>query len=113
MRPVHGGFGPLDLVAAPQKDHLAGNGKGGWAARTDPQDEEMKMAYVNTHRESNGSVAGWFGDVLAKWNEARARRAIYVNARAELQSMTDRDLADIGVSRVQIEDLAHEAAYGK
>lgn len=113
MRCVHGGFGHSGLVAAAQKDHLAGNGKGGWAARTDPQDEELKMAYVNTHRESNGSVAGWFGEVLAKWNEARARRAIYVNARAELQSMTDRDLADIGVSRVQIEDLAHEAAYGK
>lgn len=73
------------------------------------------MAYLNTHRAAAAgfNMTAWIGDVLANWNEARERRAVYLKTLEELQSMTDRDLADINLSRVQIEDVAREAAYGK
>lgn len=102
------------IVAAAQQVHLMRNRKGGWAARTDPKDdEEMKMALVNTHRVEGSSVSQWMGDVLARWNEARERRAVYLRTLEELDSMSDRDLADINLARVQIEDIARQAAYGK
>ena len=71
------------------------------------------MAFVNSHRASGLTATAWVGDVLAKWNEARERRAVYLKTLEELSSMTDRDLADINLSRVQIRDVAREAAYGK
>ncbi len=71
------------------------------------------MAYVNSHRAEGTTVTQWVGDVLARWNDARERRALYLRTVEELSAMSDRDLADINLSRVQIEDIAREAAYGK
>lgn len=71
------------------------------------------MAYVNSHRASGLNVTEWVGDVLAKWNDARERRAVYLRTIEELESMSNRDLADIDVARSQIRDIAYEAAYGK
>ena len=71
------------------------------------------MAYSNTQTVAGIQVGGWMGDVLAKWSEARERRAVYLQTLSELSSMSDRDLADINVARVQIEDIARQAAYGK
>lgn len=71
------------------------------------------MAYVNSQRADGITVTQWVGDVLARWNDARERRAVYVRTIEELSAMSDRDLADINLARVQIEDVAREAAYGK
>lgn len=81
------------------------------------QSEMMKrktiMAHANTQTVAGIHVGGWMGDVLAKWNVARERRAVYLQTLNELSAMSDRDLADINVARVSIEDIAREAAYGK
>jgi uncharacterized protein YjiS (DUF1127 family) len=71
------------------------------------------MAYANSHHAEGTGLSGWFGEVLARWNEARERRAIYLKTLDELGAMSDRDLADINVARFEIEDIAHQAAYGK
>lgn len=71
------------------------------------------MAYVNTQRSAGANITSWVGDILARWNEARERRAVYLRTLDELSSMSDRDLADINLSRIQIRDVAHAAAYGK
>lgn len=71
------------------------------------------MAYANTQTIAGIPVSGWIGDVLAKWTVARERRAVYLQTLNELSAMSDRDLADISVSRLQIEDIARDAAYGK
>ncbi|WP_245298948.1 DUF1127 domain-containing protein [Pseudotabrizicola sediminis] len=71
------------------------------------------MAYSNTQTIAGFHVGGWMGDVLAKWTVARERRAVYLQTLNELSAMSDRDLADINVARVSIEDIAREAAYGK
>ncbi|MFN7222397.1 MAG: DUF1127 domain-containing protein [Paracoccaceae bacterium] len=74
------------------------------------------MAYANSQSaaraDAGTSVKGWVGDVLAKWNTARERRAVYLQTLNELSAMSDRDLADINVARVSIEDIARQAAYG-
>lgn len=51
----------------------------------------------------------WIADLRAAWSEYRA----YIDTLTELEAMSDRDLADIGISRHSIRDIAREAVYGK
>ena len=71
------------------------------------------MAHVISNRASGFSLAETVSNVLNALRTARARRAIYVRTLNELKVLSDRDLSDLGISRLQIEDLAREAAYGK
>lgn len=45
--------------------------------------------------------------------EARGRRRVYDETRRELGGLSNRDLADLGLDRVMIPQIAREAAYGK
>lgn len=57
---------------------------------------------------------------LRDWLEAsrkaaavrRAQHSAYVRTLRELQCSSDRELADIGISRLSIKEIAYEAAYG-
>jgi uncharacterized protein YjiS (DUF1127 family) len=69
------------------------------------------MAYITSiHRSSvTDLLRAW----VARLQEARARRAEFNRTVRELQMLSDRDLADLGISRFSIEDLAREHAFGK
>ena len=41
------------------------------------------------------------------------RRRVYVQTVAELEALSDRDLADLGLHRSMISAVAKDAAYGK
>ena len=49
---------------------------------------------------------------LAALKEARAQKTIYFTVRAQLNRMSDRELADIGTNRLLIDDVARAAAFG-
>ena len=71
------------------------------------------MVYVNTARVARkGLIDRILGlnQTVATW--VRQRR-VYAQTVAELNALTDRELADLGISRLAIADIAHEAAYGK
>lgn len=53
----------------------------------------------------NARVAATRSD-YAKWR-------VYRKTVTELAALSDRDLADLGLSRSMISTIAHEAAYGK
>jgi uncharacterized protein YjiS (DUF1127 family) len=71
------------------------------------------MAYVNTTRIARKGFADRLmvakDIVLAAINQRR----VYTRTVAELNSLSDRELADLGISRLGIADIAREAAYGK
>ena len=46
-------------------------------------------------------------------NAVLARRAVYAQTVRELNALTDRELADLGIARTSIAEVAREAAYGK
>ncbi|OYU17486.1 MAG: hypothetical protein CFE34_15485 [Rhodobacteraceae bacterium PARR1] len=71
------------------------------------------MAYVNTSRAASLSLADRFPGFLANVKAALARRAVYMQTVRELDALTDRELADLGISRLDVPALAREAAYGK
>jgi uncharacterized protein YjiS (DUF1127 family) len=71
------------------------------------------MAYVNTSRAASLSLADRFPGFIADLKASFARRAVYMQTVRELDALTDRELADLGISRLDVPTLAREAAYGK
>ncbi|WP_434802266.1 DUF1127 domain-containing protein [Paracoccus sediminicola] len=51
--------------------------------------------------------------MIARLQEARARRAVYRQTVAELNSLSNRELDDLGLNRSMITRIATEAAWGK
>ena len=71
------------------------------------------MAYVNStaiaHKGILDRLAGLKSGLTA-WVQ---KRRVYERTVAELNALGDRDLADLGISRLGIAEIAREAAYGK
>jgi uncharacterized protein YjiS (DUF1127 family) len=74
---------------------------------------EMTARIANPgHTLPAGTLAAptrWIAQVRRAWTQHRAYQATL----AEMQSLSDRDLADIGISRLMIRDIAHHTVYGK
>lgn len=71
------------------------------------------MAYVNASCSAHVSLGDRIATLAKAVNDYRLRRALYNQTRNELMSLSDRDLADLGLNRTMIDDVAASAAYGK
>lgn len=71
------------------------------------------MAFVTDIRTNGYSVAERVADYREKWADAAAKRKLYKATKRELDVLTNRDLADLGIHRSMIKSIAMEAAYGK
>ena len=69
---------------------------------------------AHTLRASGNGVqlADRIRSVVADLDGALARRALYRRTVSELQSLSDRELADFGIARSGIRGLARESVYG-
>lgn len=82
------------------------------APNADETQEALKiMAYISSHR-TNGNLADLLAKVVATVKDALHRRTVYTRTLRELQSLNDRELNDLGMSRASLRHIAHEAAYG-
>lgn len=71
------------------------------------------MAYATpttTHSHPLAGLRGALRSFLAHLADSRKRAAAYRQTFDELDRMSDRDLADIGITRFMIADVAAEAA---
>ena len=68
------------------------------------------MAYITGTAAPSFGLAEKFVALRARMRESRRTRAIYRQTFEELSALTDRDLADLGISRLGIADVAREAA---
>jgi uncharacterized protein YjiS (DUF1127 family) len=68
------------------------------------------MTHVLTYERDAADYggAGWLG----RWRKAIADWRSYRQTYEELEALSDRELADLGLSRHSIRDVAREAAYG-
>jgi uncharacterized protein YjiS (DUF1127 family) len=73
----------------------------------------LNMAYVNNSRAVSLGLADRFAAYVATVKMNAAKRRIYEKTVRELNVLTDRELTDLGISRLSIEDVARVAAYGK
>jgi uncharacterized protein YjiS (DUF1127 family) len=71
------------------------------------------MAYVNTTRSAPGGLLARLAILKDGVVTAVQQRRTYARTVAELNALTDRELTDLGISRLSIPEIAHEAAYGK
>ena len=70
-------------------------------------------AVAHTHNAAAPlGFAGRLSAAIQHMQENRAHRVIYRQTVCELNALTNRDLADLGISRAMISRLAHEAAWG-
>ena len=69
------------------------------------------MAYVNVR--TTATLRDRFTALLATVQDYRARNTVYRQTVRELNMLTDRELGDLGINRLSIERIAHDAAFGK
>ena len=72
----------------------------------------MNMAYATANTTVGLNLVGRIAAYRAQLADASAKRKVYRLTRAELSSLSNRDLADLGIGRSQIRGIALEAAYG-
>jgi uncharacterized protein YjiS (DUF1127 family) len=75
---------------------------------------EAVMAYVNTNTRSDSlSFRDLIASPLQSLQLMAQRRRVYNQTVYELNGLSDRDLADLGLHRSMISAVAKDAAYGK
>ena len=62
------------------------------------------------HVENRGVTR--FKSILRTIEDAIEKRRIYMKTLAELETLNERELADLGMSRYDLPAVAKEAAYG-
>ena len=70
------------------------------------------MTYAANLTHPGIRLREWFEAGRKAAAERYTRRSTYVRTLNELESTSDRDLADIGISRLSIKEVAYETAYG-
>lgn len=70
------------------------------------------MAYVNATRSSQISLIQRVLAATSGITAALRQRQVYLSTLRELNSLSDRDLADLGIHRASLGEIAYEAAYG-
>ncbi len=70
------------------------------------------MAFAITSNPTNGSAYQAILRILHSFVQATARRRAYLETRRELSSLSDAMLADLGLTRSQINRVSHDAAIG-
>lgn len=71
------------------------------------------MAYVNSTRIAHNGFADRLSAVVASVKTALHRRRVFAETVRELNGLSTRDLADLGITASMITSIAKEAAYGK
>jgi len=71
----------------------------------------MAVLDIRSHAGTTG-FAGRIATTFSRIAEAMARRSLYRQTVRELGSLTDRDLADLGIHRSMIQSVAADAVRG-
>jgi uncharacterized protein YjiS (DUF1127 family) len=61
---------------------------------------------------AGSSFIARFSALRAQMADNAAKRKVYRTTLAELQTLSDRDLNDLGIARTMITEIAFQAAYG-
>lgn len=68
------------------------------------------MAFASDNRTTTIALGDRFNAMMASFAETRAKRKVYKDTVRELNSLTNRELADIGINRSLIRAVALDAA---
>lgn len=68
------------------------------------------MAFITGNAAPSLGLAQRLSGLVERVREARKARDVYLQTYNELSVLSDRDLADLGISRASIGSVAREAA---
>lgn len=71
------------------------------------------MAFVNTSRVAPVGLADRVASLVKTVKDNMNRRRVYKQTLSELNGLSNRELADLGLHRSMLTRIALEAAYGK
>jgi uncharacterized protein YjiS (DUF1127 family) len=71
------------------------------------------MAFVNIPLTSRFNLSERVASALRILKESADRAATFRRTMRELNALSERELADLGMHRSMVTRIAHEAAYGK
>jgi uncharacterized protein YjiS (DUF1127 family) len=71
------------------------------------------MAQLNATLSGNHSLTERVQALVTTLRDAVRRRALYNRTVRELNALTEREMADLGIHPTMIADVAREAAFGK
>jgi len=71
------------------------------------------MTTTITFRRLDAGLTDRLGDFVKTLRTRRAKHRVYRQTLTELQALSDRELADLGLTRAMLRGLAMDAAYGK
>jgi len=74
--------------------------------------KDMKMANTMTYELGNTGAAGVSG-LMTRIRKALADYRMYRQTLGELEALNDRELWDLGISRLSIRGIAHDSVYGR
>lgn len=72
------------------------------------------MAYYNDIRKADlvERALAWAANLLDTIAERHAKRRVFLDTKAELNALSGRELADLGIHPSEVTSIAWEAAYG-
>lgn len=70
------------------------------------------IEHIQVLGRNDSGIRGRLTTFFAGIQENRARNAVYRQTIRELNALTERDLADLGIHRSMITRIAREAAFG-
>ncbi len=70
------------------------------------------MAYATAHNTAHSGILGRIEAFIEARRVAVAKRRVYRQTLRELQALSARDLADLGIAPSMLRSVAYEAAYG-
>ena len=70
------------------------------------------IEHIQVLGRNDSGIRGRLTAFFAGIQENRARNAVYRQTIRELNALTERDLADLGIHRSMITRIAREAAFG-
>ncbi|MBL4916233.1 DUF1127 domain-containing protein [Szabonella alba] len=71
------------------------------------------MAYISISRGFTASLSERFDEMVKSIRLTLHRRRVFKQTQRELNALSSRELADLGIHRTMITRIALEAAYGK
>lgn len=88
-----------------------------WRRIQDPRmgrnlEEAYHMAHTSEFRAVGFSIAPRIAAFRASFTKSVEQYKTYRRTLTELESLTSRELADIGLNRHALRDIAYESAYG-
>lgn len=69
------------------------------------------MAYSTNLAHANNGLTGWVGGMFASLRDHLAKRQVYRVTLNELRSLSNRELADLGLNQSMLPRIAWQAAY--